>query len=136
MKTLALLLATLLVATVTGCISSAPTTVEKHGAEYTVTANSMLLNNHIRVVERSTRRVNGLLEAQVRGQNIKGKDVQFEYRFVWLDEDGIRLDTEMTTWKPLALHAKEVALMTGIAPTPEATDFLMAVRFAHQATRW
>jgi len=42
----------------------------------------------------------------------------------------------MTTWKPLALHAKEVALMTGIAPTPEATDFLMAVRFAHQATRW
>ncbi|NCC60132.1 MAG: DUF1425 domain-containing protein [Verrucomicrobiae bacterium] len=119
-----------------GCISSAPTTVEKSGGEYKVIANSMLLNNHIRVLERSTRRVNGLLEAQVRGLNIKGKDVQFEYRFVWLDQDGIRLDTEMTTWKPLALHAKEVAFMTGIAPTPEATDFLMAVRFAHQSTRW
>lgn len=136
MKIYPAFIALLIVVLAGGCLSSAPTTVEKHGSGYKVIANSLLLNNHIRVVERSTRRVNGLLEAQVRGQNIKGKDVQFEYRFVWLDQDGIRLDTEMTTWKPLALHAKEVALMTGIAPTPEATDFLMAVRFAHQATRW
>ena len=119
-----------------GCLSSAPTTVEKRGSEYKVVANSLLLNNHIRLVERSTRKVNGLLEAQVRGQNVKGKDVQFEYRFVWLDKDGVRLDTEMTTWKPLALHADEVAFMTGIAPTPEAVDFLLAVRFAQQTTRW
>jgi uncharacterized protein YcfL len=119
-----------------GCLSSAPTTVEKQGSEYKVIANSLLLNNHIRVVERSTRLVNGLLEAQVRGLNLKGRDVQFEYRFVWLDKDGIRLDTEMTTWKPLALHAKEVAYMAGLAPSPEAADFLMAVRFAQQSTRW
>ncbi|MFH0907649.1 MAG: hypothetical protein V1929_02665 [bacterium] len=58
-----------------GCRSSAPTTVEKQGAEYTVVANSLLLNNHIRVAERSTRLVNGLIEAQVRGQNVKSKDV-------------------------------------------------------------
>ena len=119
-----------------GCMSSAPTTVEKQGAEYEVIANSLLLNNHIKIVERNTRLVNGLLEAQIRGQNVKNKDIQFEYRFVWLDRDGIRLDTEMTTWKPLALHAKEVAMMSAIAPSPEATDFLMAVRFAHQSKRW
>ncbi len=126
----------LVLAFAAGCVSSAPTTVEKQGSEYTVIANSMMLDNHIRVVERSARLVNGLLEAQVRGQNIKNKDVQFEYRFVWLDADGIRIDTQMTTWKPLALHAKEVAMMNGMAPTPEATDFLMDVRFAQQSTRW
>lgn len=119
-----------------GCLSSAPTTVEKQGAVYKVTVNSLLLKNHIRVKERSTRRVNGLLEAQVRGQNVSGKDVQFEYRFIWLDKDGIRIDTEMSTWKSLNLHAKETAFMKGIAPTSEASDFLMAVRFVHQATRW
>ena len=119
-----------------GCLSSAPTTVEKHGSEYKVVANSLLLNNHIRVLERSSRRMNGLLEAQVRGQSIKGKDVQFEYRFVWLDQDGIKIETQTTTWKPMALHAKEIALMKGMAPSPEATDFLMAVRFAHRSTRW
>ena len=136
MKIYGIMAAVLAMTLVSGCYSSAPTTVEKQGADYKVIANSLLLNNHIRVVERSTRLVNGLLEAQVRGQNVKDKDVQFEYRFVWLDKDGVRLDTEMTTWKPLALHAKEVALMTGIAPTPEATDFLMAVRFAKQSKRW
>jgi uncharacterized protein YcfL len=119
-----------------GCYSSAPTTVEKQGGEYKVVANSLLLNNHIRVVERSTRLVNGLLEAQVRGQNITANDVQFEYRFVWLDKDGVKIDTGMTTWKPLALHGSEVAFMTGMAPTPEAVDFLMSVRFAQQSTRW
>jgi uncharacterized protein YcfL len=119
-----------------GCTSSAPTTVEKHGSEYRVVANSLLLDNHIRVVERNTRLVNGLLEVQVRGQSVTDKDVQFEYRFVWLEKDGMRLDTEMTTWKPLALHANEVALMTGIAPTPQASDFLLAIRFAKQSRRW
>jgi uncharacterized protein YcfL len=119
-----------------GCNSVGPTTIEKEGAEYRVVAHSLLLHNHIRVVERSTRLVNGLLEAQVRGQNMKDKDVQFEYRFLWLDKDGVKLDTEMTTWKPLALTPKEIALMSGMAPTPEAVDFLMAIRFAQQSTRW
>jgi len=120
-----------------GCVSTGgSTTIEKQGEEYIVTANSLLLNNHIRVVERSTRVNNGLLEAQVRGQNLKDKDVQFEYRFIWLDADGVRLDTEMSTWKPLSLRAKDVALMTGLAPMREATDFLMAVRFAQQSSRW
>lgn len=136
MRTLWLMGLALMCGLAGGCVSSAPTTVEKQGAEYKVTANSLVLNNHIRVVERSTRLVNGLLEAQVRGQNVKGKDVQFEYRFVWLDKDGVRIDTGMTVWKPLGLHAKEVALMTGLASSPEAVDFLMAVRFAQQSNRW
>jgi len=119
-----------------GCISSAPLTVEKTGEAYKTTVGSLLLHNHIRVTERSTRLVNGMLEAQVRGQNIKNKDVQYEYRFVWLDRDGIEIDTQSSTWKPMALHAKEIALMKGMAPSPEATDFLMAVRFAHKSMRW
>lgn len=119
-----------------GCISTAPTTVEKEGGVYKVVANSLLLHNHIRVVERSTRETNGLLEAQIRGQNITSKDVQFEYRFLWLDADGIKIDTQMSTWKPLSLHAKEIAYMKGVAPTPEATDFMMALRFPQQSKRW
>ena len=136
MKIYSMLGAILVVAIGGGCISSAPLTVEKMGPAYKTTVGSLLLNNYIRVTERSTRIVNGMLEAQVRGQNVKDKDVQFEYRYIWLDRDGIRIDTQMSTWKPLALHAKEVALMNGVAPTPEATAFLMSVRFAHQTKRW
>jgi uncharacterized protein YcfL len=136
MKTAWLCLWSVIAAGMAGCISSAPTEVEKHGAEYTVTVNSLILRNHIRVTERSARRTNGLLEAQVRGQNVSRKDVQFEYRFVWLDKDGIKIETEVSTWKQVALHAKESAFMTGISPSPDATDFLMSVRFVHQSTRW
>lgn len=135
MKTILCLLSMVAVATA-GCISSAPTEVEKRGAEYVVTLNSLLLDNHIRVEERSTRRTNGLLEAQVRAQNISLEDVQFEYRFIWLDADGIRLDTGNSPWKQMSLHARESAFMTGICPSPDATDFLMSVRFVHQSTRW
>ena len=136
MRIMPLLFAGWLAAGMTGCISSAPTEVEKRGAEYTVTVNSLILDNHIRVAERSIRRTNGLLEAQVRGQNVSEKDVQFEYRYIWLDKDGVAMETEISTWKPLALHAKESAFMTGISPSPEATDFLMSIRFVHQSTRW
>lgn len=136
MRLLLVLGGVLVLAVAGGCLSSAPTTVEKLGDTYTVTVNSLLLHNHIRVVDRSTRMVSGLLEAQVRGQNVTARDVQFEYRFVWIDKDGVRIDTEMSPWKPLTLHAKEVAFINGMAPTPEAVDFLMSVRFPHQSTRW
>ena len=136
MKKIGLCIIGLAVVLTAGCFTSAPIDVEKHGAEYKVTVNSMLLGDYIKVVERSTRRVNGLLEAQVRGQNVKAKDVQFEYRYIWLDKDGVRLDTQMTVWKPLALHAKEIAFMNGMASVPEAVDFLMSVRFAHNSKRW
>ena len=136
MKTALLCLLTMVVVATSGCISSAPTEVEKRGAEYYVTVNSLILDNHIRVTERSTRRTNGLLEAQVRGQNVSMKDVQFEYRFIWLDAEGVQVDTGSSTWKQISLHAKESAFMSGICPSPDATDFLMSIRFVHQSTRW
>lgn len=136
MKTALLCLLSMAAVALAGCLSSAPTEVEKRGGEYAVTVNSLLLDNHIRVTERSTRRTNGLLEAQVRGQNVGRQDVQCEYRFIWLDPDGIRLDTETSTWKQLSLHAKESAFMTGICPSPDGTDFLLSIRFVHQSTRW
>ena len=133
---IAILICVMVTATMVGCISTASTDVEKTGAEYKVTVNSLLLDNHIRVTERSTKRTNGLLEAQVRGLNVSRKDVQFEYRFIWLDSSGIRIDSEMSQWKQMPLHSKESAFMTGIAPTPDATDFLLSVRFVNQSTRW
>ncbi len=136
MKAAILCLLLMVAVAFTGCILSASTDVEKSGAEYNVTVNSLMLNNYIRVTQRSICYTNGLLVAQVRGQNVSKKDVQFEYRFVWLDKDGVKVDTETSTWKPMALHAKESAFMKGLCPSPEAVDFLMSVRFAHQSTRW
>lgn len=121
----------------TSCQSSSMgTKVEKHGDLYTVSVHSRMLDNHLVVLERNVRRRNDLLEAQVRGQNVSRKDLQFEYRYVWIDADGFPVDTGMSVWKPLNLRARDTAWMNGISPDPNAVDFQMAVRFAHKSNRW
>ncbi|MBM4046389.1 MAG: DUF1425 domain-containing protein [Planctomycetes bacterium] len=135
-RILSLTLMVVCAAFIAGCISSATSVIEKRGETYKVTANSLVLKNKLSFSERSTRRVNDLLEAQIRGQNTSRRDVQFEYRFVWLDRDGIEVDTATSFWKPLALHAKEDALMKGMSPSAGATDFILEVRFVHPSTRW
>ena len=119
-----------------GCVSTAPTTVEKRGSTYRVTVNSLLLDNHVRVTERRVQRVNDLLDVQIRGENISGKDIQIEYRFAWLDENGVVADTPTSLWKPLALHAGETAFMRGMAASPDAVDFLLTLRFVGRSRRW
>lgn len=120
-----------------GCLSFAPTVVEKEGASYDVRVGSMVLNNHIRVTERNVdRNVNGLLIAQVRGKNVSRRDVQFEYRFLWKDETGRLLSSGTSVWTPLRLVAKSDGFMQATATSPKATDFLMELRFVRDASNW
>ena len=123
-------------AVIAGCFSSAGLTVEKKGEVCKATVNSTILDRHVQVLERTTRRVNGLMEVQIRGQNITDKDIQLEYRFIWLDAEGVPLESGMSVWKPLHLSAREDAFLKAIAPSPEAEDFLMTLRFVNKATRW
>lgn len=120
-----------------GCQSTSMSTkVEKHGVLYTVNVHSRMMDDSLVVLERNVRKRNDLMEVQVRGQNISTKDLQFEYRFVWMDADGFPIDTGLSVWKPLNLRARDTAWMNGIAPDPRAVDFQMAVRFAHKSNRW
>ncbi len=119
-----------------GCAAPAPTTVEKRGLTYRVEVNSLILDNHIRVTERTVQRTNDLLDVQVRGENVGGRDIQLEYRFVWLDPNGVVADVATSAWQPLALSVGETAFMSGIAASPDATDFLLTVRFVGRSTRW
>ena len=118
------------------CVSTPSTNIETEGERYKITANSLILSNCIKVLDIQTRIENGLLEAKVFGQNISRKDIQVEYRFVWLDNDGFEIDKETTVWKPMSLYSKEKAYMYGIATSSNAADFLMAIRFIRSANRW
>ncbi len=126
--TLLLTLATALA--VGGCRTTGPTTVEKRGSDYLVTPNSMLLNNNIRVTEYVTNRKNGLLHAQIRGQNISKTALHIEYRFEWMDGDGTVIESQMSPWKPLLVAPSETCFMNGLASSAAAVDFLFAVRLA------
>ncbi len=131
----------LLLAALSGCTgirqrmtqsTAMSTKVEKYGVLTTVNVHSRMLDENLVVLEKNVRKKNGLLEAQVRGQNASRHDLQFEYRFVWMDADGFPVDTVTSVWKPLNLRARDTAWMNGIAPDPSAVDFQMAVRWAHR----
>ncbi len=110
-----------------GCVSEM-VIVEKSGERYTLAGESLLKRFQVEIEDYSSREVNGMLEAQVRGRNRTDRDIQFEYRYKWLDADGFEIDTQMSTWKPLNLHGRETAFMKGISPSPDAVDFQLVVR--------
>lgn len=111
----------------TGCVSEM-VMVEKSGEKYALAGESLLKRFNIQIEDYSSREVNGMLEAQVRGRNRTDSDLQFEYRYIWLDADGFEIKTQMSTWKPLNLHGRETAFMNGISPSPDAVDFQLVVR--------
>lgn len=122
---------------IAGCISSAPQEVIKDGSTYEVRSNSMTLGNAIRLTRRNTAlNSNGFMQAQIEAVNLTGKDIQFQYRFRWMDENKMLIDSAVTMWKPVAVGAKSTEFFTSTAPTIQARDFWMEVRFVHTSARW
>ncbi|MEI7436483.1 MAG: YcfL family protein [bacterium] len=122
----------------TGCRTppSAGITVESY-QKNSITVNSKILRGWLTVTEVTANRgVNELLSAQVTAQNVTQKDCQFEYRFEWLDKNGMTINTLMTTWVPLSVSAMEMARMRAVAPSKAAEDFVLIVRFTQSSERW
>lgn len=69
---------------------------------------------------------NKLLTVQASIQNDSSTGASLNYRFRWLDSSGMKVaDDEV--WNPENVFAGQTPDITGIAPTPMATDFLIEV---------
>ena len=64
---------------------------------------------------------NGVLTAQVTIQN-DSKSNLVAYRFKWIGKNGMAV-TDEEAWKPVTIGKGQSTIITGIAPTPDATDF-------------
>ncbi|MFM6939227.1 MAG: YcfL family protein [Rhodoluna sp.] len=74
---------------------------------------------------RAVRR-NNLLTVQATLVNQAQKDMNINYRFKWLDNSGMKAaDDEV--WNPRVIYAGQTFELTGIAPTPMATDFMIEI---------
>ncbi|HPC19269.1 MAG: YcfL family protein [Kiritimatiellae bacterium] len=120
-----------------GCISSAPQEVEFDDGIYTVKSHSLTLRQHVRLTRRTVDfNKNGFLQAQIEAVNLGRKDVQFQYRFRWLNEQKMLIPAATAIWKPVSVGARSTEYFTSTAPTTDARDFFMEVRFVHDSTRW
>jgi uncharacterized protein YcfL len=116
-------------------ITSAGITVESF-QQTQVKENSRIFGKQFRVVNSAIARGdNGLLLATITLENLR-KDCQFEYRYRWLDDKGIEVRSGTSIWQPVAAASREQKMLSGIAPSKNASDFILDIRFSFKSTRW
>jgi uncharacterized protein YcfL len=70
---------------------------------------------------------NGLLKIQVELLNRTDARQLVNYRFDWIDNAGMQVDTSLSNWKAVSLAGKESKLISAVAPTPDAVDFRLSL---------
>lgn len=101
-----------------------------------VTVNSKMVGSRLSVKEVNVVKQGDLLAVQIAVQNVTQRDLQFEYRYRWLDGAGMEVDTRTSTWVPMGVTAREQQMMRGVAPTARAEDFIVDIRLRAPSTRW
>jgi uncharacterized protein YcfL len=101
-----------------------------------ITENSRLFAKWIRVKDYNAALRNGLLQAQINVLNNRQKDCHFEYRYRWINADGMEVAEGLSTWKVVSIGAKQTAFLQGVAPSKEAEDFVLDLRFVRPSWRY
>ena len=60
--------------------------------------------------------------------NNTSSDLGVEWKVVWLDADGVAIESAVSTWNKLVLPAKDVQALRNTAPRMDAADMLFYVR--------
>jgi uncharacterized protein YcfL len=63
------------------------------------------------------------LKVQVEVQNNNLRPGNIDYKFEWLDQNGMIINTPTSTWKTMQILTGETKSLDAVAPTPMAKDF-------------
>ena len=117
----------LIVALTPGCNRAVNTMVG--GGEQMIIIGNPGLQSKIELVQHARRDAGGVMEVSVVLQSRVKKPLNFEYKFVWLDDDGFEVTDTTAHWKPEIIqgfeHRKRIQ---GAAPGPRAKTFKLMVR--------
>ncbi len=64
--------------------------------------------------------------------NNRSSDLAVEWKVVWLDADGITIDSAVSGWNARMLQPNDVVALKGTAPRSDAVDMLFYVRRARR----
>ncbi|MDP1580563.1 MAG: YcfL family protein [Candidatus Didemnitutus sp.] len=82
-----------------------------------------------RVVAINESKVSGnLLKIQATVENLKNNARHLNYKFEWVDADGMSIDSPNETWKGLALQGRESTTISTVSINPRAVDFRLKFR--------
>jgi uncharacterized protein YcfL len=82
-----------------------------------------------RVVALNQATVSGnLLKVQATVENLRNSYRTLNYKFEWIDVDGMALDSSNETWKTLPLQGRETGNISTVSINPRAVDFRLKFR--------
>lgn len=70
----------------------------------------------------------GFIQVQSWIQNADSGDIRFQYRFEWLDKDGMLICESNPTWHVATVHGRDRLPLEGVSETRRAADFRLVVR--------
>lgn len=70
----------------------------------------------------------GLKKIQVTIENLKNSVRTLNYKFEWVDKNGMAINSPNETWKTVRLQGRETTTISTVAITPNAADFLLKLR--------
>jgi uncharacterized protein YcfL len=69
----------------------------------------------------------GFLKVQAEFYNGTNARAEVNYRFEWIDEQGMQIQTPLSSWKRVSLAGRESVMIQGMAPTKNAVDFKLKI---------
>ncbi len=83
----------------------------------------------IRVVSINQATVSGnLLKIQATIENLKNSQRRVNYKFEWVDVDGMSIDSPNEVWKSVLLQGRETQTISTVSINPRAVDFRLKFR--------
>lgn len=113
-----------------GCAvnETATVTVNDDGTTQIIESNSGLLSDSLSIVDTKTGFVGDLLKAQVSIKNDSGSQLNFQYKFKWLDKNGFEVAIDGRPWQPISITPHESKTVQEVAPNPTVNSFKILVQ--------
>ena len=92
-----------------------------------ITDNTLAATIRVTSINQST--VSGdLLKVQASVENLRSSLRTVYYKFEWVAQDGMAIDSPNETWKTLTLQGRESSTISTVAISPRAVDFKLKFR--------
>ncbi len=115
----------------TGCRTTAGTSVvlnHNNGSSLICEGNTRLHNNMAVTAVTYDKVPNGLNRANFQLSSLVQRDQHLEYRIAWFNSEGMEIDADTRTYRPLILHGLDAVTVTGVANSPAAVTSRLRVR--------
>ncbi|MBF7683101.1 DUF1425 domain-containing protein [Acinetobacter sp. B5B] len=115
------------------CACTAPNALMTHTDSSGSTSAMTRTNNPVLLTEIGVDRVNivevgSLKKIAIAIKNQRFNTKNFLYKIVWVDAQGIEVNPEGATWKPIQLTGREIKNVQSLAPNPSAVDAVVYLK--------